>query len=585
VVATAVGRQALVPQGTVTVTGQTVRFMRTGLVEEYSVSLDGVRQDFVVAQKPAGDGELQVQLTVTGARVEPAAYGARLVLEKFGRKIAYSRLHATDAKGKELPARIEVTCRAASPLPGAMESEMATGAHGGLCPTLSIFVNDTGAVYPVRIDPTFSDANWVSMNPNIPGTDGGVSAATVDGSGNLYIGGIFKAAGNVVANNVAKWDGSTWSSLGSGLNSNVNALAVSGGTLYAGGQFTMAGGNAATNIAQWNGSIWSPLGSGLNGSVYALAVSGGTLYVGGFFTVAGTNAANSIAQWNGTTWSPLASGVNSTVYALAVSGGMLYAGGNFKTAGGNAATNIAQWNGSSWSALGSGMGPGLVTYVSALAVSGTNLYAGGNFTTAGGNAANFIAQWDGSNWSPLGSGMNNYVNAPAVSGGVLYAGGDFTTAGAKVSPYAAEATIGPPTIYSQPQSASVPAGSDANFALGANGQPLYYQWFKNGNALLNGGNVSGATSSSLWLANVSVNDPGYYLVVVTNNFGSVTSSVATLTVNNLPLVLLDREGSLGYTSNQFWLTVAGPAGSNAVLYASTDYSLLYGILRVTNFTQ
>jgi hypothetical protein len=40
------------------VTGQTVRFTRAGLVEEYSVSMDGVRQDFVVPQKPAGDGQL-----------------------------------------------------------------------------------------------------------------------------------------------------------------------------------------------------------------------------------------------------------------------------------------------------------------------------------------------------------------------------------------------------------------------------------------------------------------------------------------------------------------------------------------------
>ena len=107
VVARAVGRQALAARGTVTVGGQTVRFTRAGLVEEYSVSMDGVRQDFVVTDKPAGAGQLKVQLAVSGARVEPAAYGAQLVLEQSGRKIAYSRLRATDAKGKELPARIE----------------------------------------------------------------------------------------------------------------------------------------------------------------------------------------------------------------------------------------------------------------------------------------------------------------------------------------------------------------------------------------------------------------------------------------------------------------------------------------------
>jgi len=114
------------------------------------------------------------------------------------------------------------------------------------------------------------------------------------------------------------------------------------------------------------------------------------------------------------------------------------------------------------------------------------------------------------------------------------------------------------------------AGSNANFTVGADGQPLTYQWFKNGNGLLNGGNVSGVTSNLLWLTNVYVNAPGYYLVVVTNNFGGVTSSVATLTVSNLPLVLPGGQCNLGCTNQQFWLTVAGPVGSNAVVYASTN---------------
>ena len=95
----------------------------------------------------------------------------------------------------------------------------------------------------------------------------------------------------------------------------VSALAVSGSTLYAGGMFTTAGGHAANDIAQWNGSSWSALGSGVSeGDLYgpyvsALAVSGGTLYAGGNFTTAGGSAANYIAQWNGSSWSALGSGM------------------------------------------------------------------------------------------------------------------------------------------------------------------------------------------------------------------------------------------------------------------------------------
>ena len=49
-----------------------------------------------------------------------------------------------------------------------------------------------------------------------------------------------------------------------------------GHDLYAGGGFTTAGGVAANRIAKWNGSAWSALGSGMNGAVYALAVAVGT---------------------------------------------------------------------------------------------------------------------------------------------------------------------------------------------------------------------------------------------------------------------------------------------------------------------
>src|SRR5437016_9536958 len=108
-------------------------------------------------------------------------------------------------------------------------------------------------------DPTFSDANWISMG-GILGTSRFVDAAAVDGSGNLYIGGGFTIVGDVFANRVAKWNGSSWTALGSGLNNTVVALAVSGSDLYAGGEFTTAVGSAANRIAKWNGSSWTALG-------------------------------------------------------------------------------------------------------------------------------------------------------------------------------------------------------------------------------------------------------------------------------------------------------------------------------------
>ena len=77
-------------------------------------------------------------------------------------------------------------------------------------------VNDAEAVYPVRIDPTFSDDNWVRLG-GIPGANGDVLAAVVEGSGNLYFGGYFTIVGTTTATNIAKWNGSSWSALGSGI--------------------------------------------------------------------------------------------------------------------------------------------------------------------------------------------------------------------------------------------------------------------------------------------------------------------------------------------------------------------------------
>jgi len=42
----------------VEVADKPARFVRPGLTEEYTVSMDGVRQDFVVLERPEGAGQL-----------------------------------------------------------------------------------------------------------------------------------------------------------------------------------------------------------------------------------------------------------------------------------------------------------------------------------------------------------------------------------------------------------------------------------------------------------------------------------------------------------------------------------------------
>jgi hypothetical protein len=86
-------------------------------------------------------------------------------------------------------------------------------------------------------------------------------------------------------------------------------------------------------------------------------------------------------------------------------------------------------------------------------------------------------------------------------------------------------------ILAHPQSRSVNAGSNVVFSVTAVGtSPIYYQWRYNGVA------IAGANSSSFTVWNAYPSVAGSYSVVVTNIGGSLTSQVASLTVNSAPWI-------------------------------------------------
>ncbi|MFM1770777.1 MAG: hypothetical protein RJA22_3306, partial [Verrucomicrobiota bacterium] len=84
-----------------------------------------------------------------------------------------------------------------------------------------------------------------------------------------------------------------------------------------------------------------------------------------------------------------------------------------------------------------------------------------------------------------------------------------------------------PGITAAPQSQVVTAGATASLSVTADGSaPLFYQWRSNAVTM------AGATNATLSLTNCQAAWSGTaFDVVVTNSLGSVTSSVATLTVN------------------------------------------------------
>ena len=232
-----------------------------------------------------------------------------------------------------------------------------------------------------------------SISPSIASVDLFVLAVTVYDN-KLIAGGGFTVIGGVSANYIASWDGSSWSALGTGMNSAVYAFTFYNNRLIAGGGFTMAGGAPASRIASWNNFSWSGVGSGLTGggSVSALTVYNNKLIAGGSFTTLTGGPSNYIAAWDGFSWLALGTGTNAFVQALTVYDNKLIAGGSFDSAGGVAANRIASWDGSSWLALGTGIG-GTNPFPTSLTVYDNKLIAGGNFTMAGGKESAYLARW------------------------------------------------------------------------------------------------------------------------------------------------------------------------------------------------
>lgn len=350
-------------------------------------------------------------------------------------------------------------------------------------------------------------------------------------NGDIVVTGAFTHAGGIPCGGIARWDGVAWSPLGSGLGgaqfSTPRGWSIArhgSGDLYVGGKFASAGGVACDNLARWNGSSWSavpgvdPLGwvaavaidgnGDLAASANFLPIAGGPFQIGTWdgtaWTPIGTavfpgpleRAANGdliafdtnyfvslVRRWNGTSWSSLGGSIsmsgglpsgtpagllgatNGDLYALGLSGGLpngairnvarwsaatgafaplqpgstpitaratevaelangsLVVAGLFETAGGAVGDRIVQGTAAGWQPLGSGVGADIDAL---LPLPSGELIVGGSFTTP------FlgVARWDGAAWQALGSGINGSVRAMVRRpNGNVVVGGVFTSAG------------------------------------------------------------------------------------------------------------------------------------------------------------
>ncbi len=304
-------------------------------------------------------------------------------------------------------------------------------------------------------DPTYSG---VLGSPGFGGSYAAAFIAHDDGSGeSLYAIGSFAATDVPGGSSIARWDGSEWAAVGTGLQGGFsNIMAVYQGDLIAGGYFDSAGGVAGSaKLARWDGSAWSSMdaqSSSFLNSVWDLQVwddgtTGEQLYVAGnYMDLNGQAPLDHIAKWDGSVYTAVGGSIGGAVPLIVLdllvadlgADETLYAGGRFLTIGGSNANNIASWDGSSWSALGSGLqrtsGFAQVIHMTSWDDgNGTALYAAGTFNRAGGVPVSNVAKWDGASWSTLGDGLDATVQELVVwddgSGEALYALGNFNNSG------------------------------------------------------------------------------------------------------------------------------------------------------------
>jgi len=201
-----------------------------------------------------------------------------------------------------------------------------------------------------------------------------------------------------------------------------------------------------------------------------------------------------------------------------------------------------------------------------------------NQTVIQGNNANFSTTVVIANPYPTFQWQTNGVNvAGATNTSLTLANVQYAALnGATVSVIASNAAgmttnsatltiLVPPVINPQPTNLTVNVGNTAVFTSGATGVPTpTFQWYKN-NAV-----ITNQTNSTLTIASAQGSDIGNYLIVAVNGAGSVTSSVARLTVDSTTLAS----------------TAFGPTnGATGICYDTPLYVTFNGPVSIVNYGQ
>jgi len=185
------------------------------------------------------------------------------------------------------------------------------------------------------------------------------------------------------------------------------------------------------------------------------------------------------------------------------------------------------------------------------------------FTVVAAGTAALSYQWQKNGANVAGATSASYttpVTATSDSGSTFRVVVSNTVGTVSSAAATLTVTVAPvaPTITTPPANQTVSVGQPATFTvLAAGTAPLSYQWQKNG------ANVAGATAASYTTPVTTTSDNGStYDVVVSNTAGTVTSAVATLTVNAVAPTITTAPVNQTVTAGQsatFTVVAAGTA--------------------------
>ncbi|MBL7936149.1 MAG: DUF3494 domain-containing protein, partial [Bacteroidia bacterium] len=133
-----------------------------------------------------------------------------------------------------------------------------------------------------------------------------------------------------------------------------------------------------------------------------------------------------------------------------------------------------------------------------------------------------------------------------------------------------------PTITAQPSNQIVCRGSSAVFSVEVTGTGLTYQWRKGLVNLIDGGNISGATTATLTINPANVANAGVnYNVVISSASSTITSVNVSLTINTPPLITSQPSNKIGCLGSAVSFTVAATG-------TGLTYQWRKGLVNLTN---